>query len=156
MEYLQYFAVVLMIGIAVIGFKPYYKWNTFNTVHYMENPDMFVQASFKPYYKWNTFNTMQPTVISVNITTVLNLIINGIPSILEQLVKLSKSLIVLNLIINGIPSILENNLGGRINGNNVLNLIINGIPSILYPGEAVYAYSESFKPYYKWNTFNTQ
>ena len=36
-------------------FKPYYKWNTFNTkigYEYLE-----AQYSFKPYYKWNTFNT---------------------------------------------------------------------------------------------------
>ena len=36
---------------------------------------------FKPYYKWNTFNTIRvlfPTLIS---SGVLNLIINGIPSI---------------------------------------------------------------------------
>ena len=37
----------------------------------------------------------------------------------------------------------------------VLNLIINGIPSILAkaPGKIM---SGGFKPYYKWNTFNTQ
>ena len=39
----------------------------------------------------------------------------------------------------------------------VLNLVINGIPSILYkvtsiPNTAVL----SFKPCYKWNTFNTE
>ena len=36
-------------------FKPYYKWNTFNT-----QVDMFkseFENGFKPYYKWNTFNT---------------------------------------------------------------------------------------------------
>ena len=38
------------------GFKPYYKWNTFNTLElYNRKRDIFV--SFKPYYKWNTFNT---------------------------------------------------------------------------------------------------
>ena len=49
-------------------------------VHYMENPDMFVQ--------------------------VLNLIINGIPSIhlIKNMVRL-EAVLVLNLIINGIPSI---------------------------------------------------
>ena len=38
----------------------------------------------------------------------------------------------------------------------VLNLIINGIPSI--PPEVI-AHSDKlvcFKPYYKWNTFNTE
>ena len=41
-------------------------------------------------------------------------------------------------------------------GAAVLNLIINGIPSILAIGFAsMLAYLISFKPYYKWNTFNT-
>ena len=67
--------------IALVSFKPYYKWNTFNTVsnhkftedqmrvlnliingipsihsliHYK---NMTTLGSFKPYYKWNTFNT---------------------------------------------------------------------------------------------------
>ena len=39
----------------VLRFKPYYKWNTFNTnagiLHWIIN------LCFKPYYKWNTFNT---------------------------------------------------------------------------------------------------
>ena len=39
-----------------IGFKPYYKWITFNTsVHPFEHIDNY--GSFKPYYKWITFNT---------------------------------------------------------------------------------------------------
>ena len=38
------------------SFKPYYKWNTFNT-WYKENVDKFIMYGFKPYYKWNTFNT---------------------------------------------------------------------------------------------------
>ena len=38
-----------------LSFKPYYKWNTFNTVN--ESICHFVSVSFKPYYKWNTFNT---------------------------------------------------------------------------------------------------
>ena len=40
----------------LLGFKPYYKWITFNTgnlvAHCGENG-----LSFKPYYKWITFNT---------------------------------------------------------------------------------------------------
>ena len=36
-------------------FKPYYKWNTFNTGGGYHQP--LVKYSFKPYYKWNTFNT---------------------------------------------------------------------------------------------------
>ena len=55
MEYLQY---KIKIGIELeweFGFKPYYKWNTFNT------------------YGFSSFRVA---------TRVLNLIINGIPSIL--------------------------------------------------------------------------
>ena len=66
---------------------------------------------------------------------------------------------VLNLIINGIPSILV----VLISGKNwdivvVLNLIINGIPSILKKAttHAVVIDNLCFKPYYKWNTFNTK
>ena len=40
---------------SVIRFKPYYKWNTFNTMKKQNNN--FLYAGFKPYYKWNTFNT---------------------------------------------------------------------------------------------------
>ena len=38
----------------------------------------------------------------------------------------------------------------------VLNLIINGIPSIRYKVVVVENNIQSFKPYYKWNTFNTK
>ena len=73
------------------------------------------------------------TVIEIMLATgeVLNLIINGIPSILIYY-KLSKYLIrVLNLIINGIPSILKSFPQGELSKlQEVLNLIINGIPSI--------------------------
>ena len=61
---------------------------------------------------------------------VLNLIINGIPSIHINLLASTKSVLVLNLIINGIPSIQK------------------GITRRLHN-------YWSFKPYYKWNTFNT-
>ena len=37
----------------------------------------------------------------------------------------------------------------------VLNLIINGIPSILHTQIPMYQVVDRFKPYYKWNTFNT-
>ena len=37
-------------------FKPYYKWNTFNTSK-PENEKLVEALRFKPYYKWNTFNT---------------------------------------------------------------------------------------------------
>ena len=66
--------------------------------------------------------------------------------------------VVLNLIINGIPSILMNVLITWMKSQvMVLNLIINGIPSILYGlNKGIEIEIPSFKPYYKWNTFNTK
>ena len=61
MEYLQYFDVALIVPGATLGFKPYYKWNTFNT--------------------WKITNKV------IFISEVLNLIINGIPSILFLILK---------------------------------------------------------------------
>ena len=40
-----------------------------------------LQHCFKPYYKWNTFNTMMAKLAMMTDGEVLNLIINGIPSI---------------------------------------------------------------------------
>ena len=37
----------------------------------------------------------------------------------------------------------------------VLNLIINGIPSIQEQNAIILLKGIGFKPYYKWNTFNT-
>ena len=37
--------------------------------------------SFKPYYKWITFNTLESTMLAILVFVVLNLIINGLPSI---------------------------------------------------------------------------
>ena len=64
-------------------------------------------------------------------------------------------IMVLNLIITGIPSILKRTIMQRIQ-TVVLNLIITGIPSI--PAAVVVSTpcSDSFKPYYNWNTFNTK
>ena len=55
MEYLQYRSKFETLPNEVWCFKPYYKWNTFNTVKeaYKKAKD----TCFKPYYKWNTFNT---------------------------------------------------------------------------------------------------
>ena len=93
---------------------------------------MINKLSFKPYYKWNTFNT------------------------LCLLKKWNLSLEVLNLIINGIPSIQLTALIFKYASGIVLNLIINGIPSILSPvGVCLARLGFRFKPYYKWNTFNT-
>ena len=63
---------------------------------------------------------------------------------------------VLNLVISGIPSILLNIKSFQLNKRQVLNLVISGIPSIpLGEDEKDKLLSRSFKPCYKWNTFNT-
>ena len=54
MEYLQYIKCAESAK-ENLGFKPYYKWNTFNT--FMSKSENAKLVSFKPYYKWNTFNT---------------------------------------------------------------------------------------------------
>ena len=81
MEYLQYFmntigisGIVRVLNLIINGipsilkysflclsnillsFKPYYKWNTFNTTGKKHSVNVYY-GSFKPYYKWNTFNT---------------------------------------------------------------------------------------------------
>ena len=65
------------------SFKPYYKWITFNTAILRENLDVENIFGFKPYYKWITFNTEKMIKIYTRKvdTAVLNLIINGLPSI---------------------------------------------------------------------------
>ena len=61
---------------------------------------------FKPYYKWMTFNTIIIMYTIVYKGGVLNLIINGWPSILYIVIlHTAPSVFVLNLIINGWPSI---------------------------------------------------
>ena len=65
-------------------------------------------TGFKPCYKWNTFNTQGTSSTGISTPRVLNLIINGIPSI------------------------------------HLLNLLL-----------FLLCHSYGFKPYYKWNTFNT-
>ena len=75
------------------------------------------------YYNFDKYWTIQ---------IVLNLIINGLPSILKKLFisLFIKTFTVLNLIINGLPSILDCVKVARLK-KSVLNLIINGLPSIL-------------------------
>ena len=55
---------------------------------------------------------------------------------------------------------LQYKLDGEYNRSSfqVLNLVINGIPSILYQKQqiATKLLYMSFKPCYKWNTFNTK
>ena len=64
--------------------------------------------------------------------------------------------VVLNLVISGIPSILINILVKKKQIGMVLNLVISGIPSILTEAiNKAEADGFSFKPCYKWNTFNT-
>ena len=110
MDYLQYISFVICLSSAFLflGFKPYYKWITFNTDNITINISN-LSCSFKPYYKWITFNTIAMSFASC---------------------KLVKE--VLNLIINGLPSI-------RLRGK----LVGESLPC-------------SFKPYYKWITFNTK
>ena len=62
---------------------------------------------------------------------------------------------VLNLIINGLPSILNGYIMKSNAQDGVLNLIINGLPSIRKISLSVISTISSFKPYYKWITFNT-
>ena len=57
MEYLQYSkGEFIAINPTSGRFKPYYKWNTFNTL--WQKMVLFLIGRFKPYYKWNTFNTV--------------------------------------------------------------------------------------------------
>ena len=69
----------VLADIADTSFKPYYKWNTFNTLFLLFK--ISCNCSFKPYYKWNTFNTSHKFPLTSMSNSVLNLIINGIPSI---------------------------------------------------------------------------
>ena len=74
----------------------------------------------------------EPSVLTIG-SAVLNLVINGLPSIRKEHV-LTVSIFnpdVLNLVINGLPSIPQI---ARYIGETyglVLNLVINGLPSIL-------------------------
>ena len=55
MDNLQYSKNIVGLLNSYIGFKPYYKWITFNTL--LERHDQKLEYGFKPYYKWITFNT---------------------------------------------------------------------------------------------------
>ena len=67
----------------------------------------------------------------------------------------NKSIKILNLIINGLPSIYDMINHLLITDNLfILNLIINGLPSIWNSNERSNNSLWSFKPYYKWITFN--
>ena len=49
-----------------------------------KNLEMVMNLSFKPCYNWNAFNTTAVGIAPVCFASVLNLIINGIPSILKE------------------------------------------------------------------------
>ena len=107
-------------------------------MEYLQYPNMedvteIAKECFKPCYKWNTFNTSIGLCVLSNCpTVVLNLVINGIPSIhrtVHSIIQKSYCFkpcykwntfntlnagyidkgeyVVLNLVINGIPSILD-------------------------------------------------
>ena len=106
MDYLQYKLCITGYRVPVVGFKPCYKWITFNTQK--EKREKNVNA------------------------TVLNLVINGLPSIQKELKLLCwLKVTVLNLVINGLPSILNYGIEMVMKSTMVLNLVINGLPSIL-------------------------
>ena len=64
------------------SFKPYYKWITFNTLIFYIFKYLSLCKCFKPYYKWITFNTFRSKPSNRKFSYfVLNLIINGLPSI---------------------------------------------------------------------------
>ena len=82
MDYLQYFSNT-KYRLHTYCFKPYYKWITFNTKLFPGIIDIASKKRFKPYYKWITFNTVScPFFNRTSNFFVLNLIINGLPSIL--------------------------------------------------------------------------
>ena len=132
MDYLQYFQVYhIQYYIQHVSFKPCYKWITFNTIFWQGEPNS--KKGFKPCYKWITFNTeisrsklagrclcfkpcykwitfntkQQEKEMKINLEEVLNLVINGLPSIPNIRYRNERYYIfyVLNLVINGLPSI---------------------------------------------------
>ena len=113
------------------SFKPCYKWNTFNTTSCSR--DNVNALCFKPCYKWNTFNTVHMNRINASFDEVLNLVINGIPSILLEKEILKKNQICLSFK----PCYKWNTFNTSSSGSFSWAIII------------------SFKPCYKWNTFNT-
>ena len=62
MEYLQYIAQAIKEEYPTLSFKPYYKWNTFNTLVGLLGYTQELAFRFKPYYKWNTFNTINEEI----------------------------------------------------------------------------------------------
>ena len=180
MDYLQYQEHEVLSASYLKCFKPCYKWITFNTTVTLSNKNY--RKGFKPCYKWITFNTKKTvSQAQIDMFKVLNLVINGLPSILlATCISISSITLVLNLVINGLPSILIlqlilNQIIQRFKPcykwitfntitksrnpqylRKVLNLVINGLPSIHNgTGKSTLASELSFKPCYKWITFNT-
>ena len=85
MDYLQYYKDKSNGNINTsISFKPCYKWITFNTKKELQDL-LGHPVGFKPCYKWITFNTSQKELLEKKkLQEVLNLVINGLPSIPTQ------------------------------------------------------------------------
>ena len=84
MDYLQYYISWRNTISYIFSFKPYYKWITFNTGEKRILEASVQAVRFKPYYKWITFNTNIFEEFYGPSMEVLNLIINGLPSIHKE------------------------------------------------------------------------
>ena len=113
---------------------------------------------FKPCSNWNTFNTLSDKKIDLLIKIkVLNLVINGIPSIQKGQMLATMKMVSFKPCYKWNTF---NTVGGDLyekRFTKVLNLIINGIPSIqnlyIHCGQMIIL---GFKPCYKWTAFNTE
>ena len=117
MDYLQYqkdnfgelTSLVVVLNLVINGLPSILRIKIINSKFRAIN-------SFKPCYKWITFNTKFNSVWKNLMMTVLNLVINGLPSI--PLGAFAAAIIscayVLNLVINGLPSILNSIVYGKI------------------------------------------
>ena len=117
-----------------------------------------MQVRFKPCYKWITFNTSDAVVEQAEREQVLNLVINGLPSIPIRVDKLEHYQT--QYCFKPCYKWITFNTMGLVDESGktlkvVLNLVINGLPSILciIPNSSFLFLS--FKPCYKWITFNT-
>ena len=127
MDYLQYAKQFNIKSAHAMRFKPYYKWITFN-IMVMNNKTNHIFIGFKPYYKWITFNILGVSLAFLTLI-VLNLIINGLPSIL----LFKTTIIYYNKCFKPYYKWITFNI----------TIIVNDG-----------TYKMSFKPYYKWITFN--
>ena len=89
-----------------------------------------VLLCFKPCYKWNTFNTCQYTNSNFEHCGVLNLVINGIPSI-------------------------QNPVDALLNSYGCFKPCYKWNTFNTVGTEIIVGAAGCFKPCYKWNTFNT-